>query len=173
MKIKIVEPGWAGYTGLFGCHEFEDGVSVDELSKADAAQLAALVAIENVADNSNPSVAQLILDSQNKPAPVETVVTAAQVQVVADEKVWTADELAAEADKGGIKAIRAISGPRGLRGTSIAELIGQILTKQAEAAKVAADAKLVAESEAAAKAAAEQAQGAPAADPGTGEPAAQ
>jgi hypothetical protein len=146
MKIKIIEPGWAGFTGPLGWTEFVDGVSVDEVSKAEAQHLAAVVQIEELdsageGTGKSPSIAQVILDTHGKSAPAETTVkgTDAAPAPVAPAKVYTPEELAAVADADGIKGIRQIADPLGLKGTSIAELIGKVLTAQTEAlAKVAA-----------------------------------
>jgi hypothetical protein len=152
MKVKIVEPGWAGFTGQFGVFDFVDGVSVEDIGRADAAQLAALVAIENAEDGTNPSDAQRLIDTYSGTVAPEGTKPADAPELPPEPgKVYTPDELAAAADKGGIKAVRAIADPLGIRGTSIAQLIGQILTMQGEKQKQAEQAAAVAASEAAAK----------------------
>lgn len=135
MKIKIIEPGWAGFTGDFGMVDFVDGVSVDDVSRVEAARLGGLVAIETL-EGVNPSASQILLDAHSAPAKVVTLV---HIPDTAPEgKVFTAEELGEVADKGGIKAIRAISDPMGLKDNSITELIAKILAHQAEKAKASA-----------------------------------
>jgi hypothetical protein len=135
MKIKIIEAGWAGYTGHFGMIAFEDGVSVDEVSRADAAYLAGLVAIETL-EGVNPSSTQALLDAHVNPAPVVPApVHIPDAPVVA--RVYTAEELAEVADQHGIRGIRAIAEPLGLKDNSIAELMAKILNHQEAAAKAA------------------------------------
>jgi len=141
MKIKIVEAGWAGYTGPLGPVEFVDGVSVDDVSKGEMRQLSGIIQFEDADTGSDPSLAQELIDSQNVPAPLATVPTTEQIGPVMPEKVWTNDELVAIADAHGIKGIREVATPMGLKGTSIAELIGKILSVQAEQVKAFTDAE--------------------------------
>lgn len=127
MKIKLIEPGWASLTGMFGVVEFVDGVSVHEVSQAEASRLASIVQIETL-DGVNPSPAQQILDSWSGPMASATSDTAdVAPATVAAGKVWTAVELEGIADKDGIKGLREIAEPIGARGNSIAELIGKIV----------------------------------------------
>jgi hypothetical protein len=71
MRIKIVEPGWAGFTGDFGMIAFVDGVSVEDLGRGDASNVAALIAIVDVETGKNPSASQRILDQYSDAAAVE------------------------------------------------------------------------------------------------------
>lgn len=138
MKYRITAPGWEGFTGMAGQFEFEDGVSVEDMAKVDAGRFAGVLSLESVEDvPRDPSPAQAILDSHFHQATVVTLPTAAEMPAtIAVGKVYTSDELAAVADTGGIKAIRAIadaftmSNQEALRGKSIAELIGKILAAQ-------------------------------------------
>lgn len=140
MKIKITEPGWAGYTGHFGMVEFKDGVSVEDLGRGDAAAIAALVAVEEVETGKNPSEAQRIVDGQNNVAPVEAVFVHTPVAPVSST-AHTKASLEELADKHGIKAMREIGETFGVKGTSISELIEKILTAQALAVAAAAKAE--------------------------------
>lgn len=130
MKIKITQPGWAGYTGLLGMVEFIDGVSADEVSRADAAQIGGIVSVEDVESGRNPSASQLIVDSRQAEAPVEAVAAAPAEPVSAP--AHSKASLEAVADQHGIKGIRELADPLGLKGNSIAELIEKILTAQPE-----------------------------------------
>lgn len=140
MKVKLVEPGWERYTGQFGIYWFVDGVSTTDMSKHDAARIAAVMRIETE-DGHNPSVAQSLVDNINTPAPhftsnvmqPEAPKDPEQPKVEPDkapeqpaQKVWTEEELAAVADAKGIKGLREIAEPMGIKGTSIKELIREI-----------------------------------------------
>lgn len=129
MKIKITEPGWAGFTGDFGMVEFVDGVSVDDVSRVEQARLAGIIGIETV-EGTNPSASQILLDAHVTPVAVQTLTHIPDAPPAA-AKVWTSDELAAVADKDGIKGIRAIAEPMGLKDNSIADLMAKILSHQA------------------------------------------
>jgi hypothetical protein len=140
MRIKIVQPGWETYSDLLGFTLFKDGVSVEEVSPAEAARLASIVAIETL-DGKNPSPAQMILDTWSGPMAVATTATADTAPAQPPAKAWTQDELAALADKSGIKGLREIGDPLGVKGTSIPDLIGKILaaTKPVESAPAQTD----------------------------------
>lgn len=130
MKLKLTEPGWENFTGLFGAVNFENGVSVDDVSAAEARHLAACVRLENAEDGSNPSVAQEIIDNQGKTLEqaIPAYVEAAPAEAAPEQgQTYTADELMAVADKSGIKGLRVIGDAIGVKGASIAELIGRIL----------------------------------------------
>lgn len=145
MKIKITQPGWETFTGNFGSIEFADGVSVGEVSQNEASRVAAVVRVETT-EGKDPSMAQLIIDTYSDPAPLETTIAAADLPKP-EVPSYTADELAAIADKLGIKGLREIADPLGIKANSIAELIGRILavskpaepTVTAEAAPEAAE----------------------------------
>jgi hypothetical protein len=130
MQVRITEPGWANFTGQFGFVNFTDGVS-DDIGHADAANLAALVQVENIADGHNPSVAQTLLDNANTPAEVVLHPTADTLPAPV-LPVFSEDELVAAADKGGIKALRALVEPLGINGTSVAQIVGKTLQLQAD-----------------------------------------
>jgi len=132
MKIKITQSGWAGYTGLLGMVDFLDGVSVDEVSRADAAQLGGIVSIEVVGTGANPSASQLIVDSAFIEARVEAVQQPVAPDAPAVKTTFTKESLSVIADASGIKGIREVAEPLGLKGNSISELIEKILLSQAE-----------------------------------------
>lgn len=129
MKIKLVGPGWTGFTGHFGVTEFVDGVSVHDVSQREAQHLAAVTAVESL-EGHDPSAAQQILDHYKDRAPVVNSGRASAEEVPQVEAKpshgKTAEELMALADKGGIKALRALADPLGLKGNSIKELLGKL-----------------------------------------------
>lgn len=142
MKYRITEPGWEGFTGHLGMEEFVDGVSVEAISKAEASRLACIVRIETVEDApKNPSATQQVLDSYHTQAGLATLATADEEQGVMKQvpeqpdRVYTKEELEQIADQGGIKAIRAIAEPRGIKGAAIGDLIAKVLKAQEDAAE--------------------------------------
>lgn len=66
MKIRILDKGFAKLTGLFGTVEFVDGVSVEDVSAAEAARLGTILSIENADTGINPSTTQLMVDTHKK-----------------------------------------------------------------------------------------------------------
>lgn len=134
-KIRITEPGWATFTGNYGGVEFVNAESVDLVSPFNASRLAALIRIED-SDGKNPSVAQQIVDSKHTAADQEMVSSVNTGVVHAEAKVstltggYTRDQLAAVVDKGGIKALRQIAEPLGVRGTKVVDLIDKIILAQ-------------------------------------------
>lgn len=128
MKIRIIEKGWAGYTGDLGAFAFVDSVSVQDIGQADAAYLAGIVSIENIETGKSPSVTQLMVDSIDRSVPVEK---RSEATAPAIGPKHTKDELEAIADSLGIKGIREIAEPLGLKGNSISELIDKVLTTEA------------------------------------------
>jgi len=147
MKLKLTQPGWEGYTGQFGAHEFKDGISVEDLGSGEVRLLSAIMAVEEVVDGEstgrNPSVAQEIIDKRTLRAEVVPSMSApeAPAAAAAPAKVYSEQELADIADAKGIKGVREIGAPLGINGKSIAELIGKILGKQAEDAAKAKQAE--------------------------------
>lgn len=138
MKIQLIEPGYESFNGHFGVIEFADGVSVNEVSPLEAERLGSLVRVQTL-DGKDPSAAQKILDTYSNPMELATTPVGEPEAVVASVS-YTAEQLAVVADEGGIKAIRAIAEPLGMKGTSIAELIGKILAASAAPAPAAAEA---------------------------------
>lgn len=136
MKIRITEPGWQGFSGLLGSVEFLDGVSIEDVAKSEASHLAGIVAIETL-DGKNPSASQTIIDSGVIHAPVEVKVKVDDPALaVTDHTVESLSELA---DKGGIKALRAIAEPMGIKANSISELIEKVMAYQTALAKKSAE----------------------------------
>ena len=141
MKIKLIESGWIGFTGMLGVVEFVDGESVNDVSHAEASRLASIVQIETL-DGTNPSPAQQILDAWTGNMGNATSDTAdtAPAAPVAAGKSWTTAELEELADKDGIKGLREIAEPLGLRGNSIVELIAKVVAATAAAPEGAPEA---------------------------------
>lgn len=133
MKIKITQAGWAGYNGHLGSVEFADGVSVDDVSRGDAAFLAGIVSIEDVKTGENPSDTQRILNEYGNQARVETVV--APTAPAKPELTHSKESLEAVADSSGIKGVREIADSFNVKGNSIAELIEKTLQAQAALAE--------------------------------------
>lgn len=154
MKLRLLQSGFETYTGQMGTVFFDNGLSTADVKPIDAVRMAAQFLCE-WEDGTTASVAQSILDHAHITTgmlPVEQnadqalaqgVATANGIDVVpagpaatpvtpaAPAKVHTEAELHAVADDKGIKGLREIAAPLGIKGNSIAELIAEILLKQA------------------------------------------
>lgn len=122
MKLKLIQQGYEGLTGYLGVTEFKDGVSVNDVHPREATVIGMSIKAE-WEDGSDPNPAQNLLNSMNveagtvkepvPEAPAAPAYSKAELEVIADEK--------------GIKGLRAIAEPLGIKGTSITELISEIL----------------------------------------------
>ena len=145
MKIKIVEGGWEGFSGNLGMVDFENGVSVRDVTQAEANVISASIRVVNVDDDSSVGALGLDADAQNRPCVTRNLQTleeilaqgenpnAEQPVQAAPSKQYTKEELEAIADKEGIAGLRKIGNDLDVRGTSIASLIEGILGKFAPA----------------------------------------
>lgn len=145
-KIRLTQEGFENYSGQMGVLMFEQGLSTTDVSPNDARRIGAVMRCEWEGGD-DPSNAQRLLDSMHTPAPVfvadgqgtdhdaEKAVVEHKEQVVSQvndipkttDTGWSQEQLEAVADKEGIKGLRAIADPMGIKGTSIRELIKEIL----------------------------------------------
>ena len=147
MKVKIVDPGFAGMTGMMGSVYFENGVS-EEISTAEAERLGCIFAIETL-EGLNPSSTQRLIDTNNfsydeivavKSAPPAEQVEEKTEQVEEKPKApvgvpadlsFSREDLEALADKEGIAGLRNIGSQFGIKCRSISEIIDELLALQA------------------------------------------
>ena len=129
MKVKITQSGWSGFSGLLGQVMFENGISVEDIGKGDAAFLAGILQVEEVGTGHNPSDTQRIVDQYANAAAVEKVVVEAPAPV--EFESYSKEQLEQIADAKGIKGLREIADPLAIKGLSIAELIEKILASKA------------------------------------------
>lgn len=144
MKIRLTQPGFETYNGQMGTTFFVEGLSTSDIKPQDAVRLAAQFLCE-WEDGTTASVAQSLLDhshSNLSNMPVEMNADQALAgQVNATDAQANAFAMAATkydraqlediADKAGIKGLRAIADPFGIKNNSVAGLIDEILAKQA------------------------------------------
>jgi hypothetical protein len=131
MKLKVIEPGWAGFSGNFGGVDFVDGVSVRDVTELEALRLSNLIRIETE-EGTNPSSSQQVIDRQCIPMDKGMEIRGEKLPEGADpnSKIWTRTELQNIADAHGIKGLREISEPMGVKHTAISGLIDAIMAKQ-------------------------------------------
>jgi hypothetical protein len=131
MKLRLKEAGFEGYTGQFGVHVFQDGLTVDHVSAQDATRISAVMSAE-WEDGTPANVGQIYLDSMNNPAPIEAapVERAEPVKTETPTLKYSREALEAVADEKGINGLRPIGDEFGVKSTSIAGLIQSILKAQ-------------------------------------------
>jgi hypothetical protein len=130
MKLRLLQPGYENMDGYIGIIEFKDGLSVDDVNEREARQLGLSIRVE-FEDGRDPNPAQNLLDSMHNQAPVAGEEPAEPVEPEVPVALLTREDLEAVADKGGIKGLRAIAEGFNVKGTSIVELINEILEAQA------------------------------------------
>lgn len=160
MKIRILDKGFANLTGLFGTIEFVDGVSVDEVSKAEAARLGTILSIECADSGVNPSTTQLMVDTHaknteelglkfanlRKAQSTQPEVAEDQPEVLGQATVstqtvekpvkvlsydYTVDELDALVSREGIAGLRAFADQYDVNDRSVAGLVQKLLDLKA------------------------------------------
>lgn len=147
MKLKIVEAGWEGFSGNLGMVDFENGVSVRDVTHIEANIISGNIRVQNFEDESPVGAIGMDADIQNRPCVTSNLKTMeeifaeqngetqvqAPVQTQSETKQYTQEELEQIADKKGIAGLREIAEAMDVRATSIAKLIAGILSKQAPA----------------------------------------
>lgn len=132
-QVKIVEPGWEGYTGHLGTVHFTDGVSDEILAVREAQRLGCIVRMEDVDTGENPSATQHAINTRAVGADEALDLQAGQAAepevVVTPTPQYTKEDLEKLADEKGIKPLREIGESLGVKDASIAGLIRKILEK--------------------------------------------
>lgn len=161
MKIKLIQPGFEHYTGDLGPTAFFNGVSVSDVSTAEARLLAAIMPVVDAETGRGVGDLQTHDDQYRTAAVSETLPTLAEIRArraaslaplltlaaqvmpqvpapvtpAAPVEKHTHESLAAVADAKGIAGLRAIAGPLGVKGKAIQELITEILAAQDTASR--------------------------------------
>ena len=133
MKLRLTQPGWENFTSNFGGVDFVDGLSVDDVTSREGARLGNIVqcALE---DGTNPSSSQAALESKCTPMVTRGDQVTRDVPTIA--RIYLKEELETLASEKGIKGLREVSEPLGVKATGIADLIELILGAQAPKAVV-------------------------------------
>ena len=138
--IILKEPGFEGFTGLFGTVEFENGRSVESISNHEAKRFGAITRCETE-DGINPSPSQDDIDRREQAASeeratVDPTTEELKAQEQAQSKPALSDLVQGEitrerleqiADKSGIAGLRKIAEPLGIKDKSVPGLINKIL----------------------------------------------
>jgi hypothetical protein len=131
VKIRIIQKGWENFTGNFGGLDFVESESVADVDERQAGRVANVVKCEML-DGTNPSASQQALDQRMLKPHVELPTTASAVTAptAVSRGPFTRAELEDIAGELGIKGLRVISDPLGVKATGISDLIDLILKSQ-------------------------------------------
>jgi hypothetical protein len=135
MKIEITHPSFTGYNGYLGPVEFKDGISVFDLSPVHVQMVMSNISCVDIATGLDP----VLFYSESVPA-VEEAPAEVPLTVPGVVSEHTRASLEAVADAVGIRGIRAISAPMGIKGNAISDLINKILVLQGQVETAAASA---------------------------------
>ncbi|MBE0438044.1 MAG: hypothetical protein IBX56_19875 [Methylomicrobium sp.] len=129
-KIRITQPGMETYTGFLSDIEFEDGVSLEDVTKMQAQRIAGAISMMMEEDGLDPSAAAELTRfklSQTQPEfkPGEEVVALKRVFDFTEEALMDI------ADKKGIAGLREFAEPYGVKSNSIMGLIDALLSLKA------------------------------------------
>ena len=87
MKIKLIQAGYENFTGIFGNHAFQDGVSED-LSKEVFESMSATIGCEAIAEQGSfkevvltPPVIEPVIEPVVEPVPEPTVEAVAEPEL--------------------------------------------------------------------------------------------
>lgn len=145
MKLRLTQKGFEHYNGQMGVIWFVDGLSTADVTNNDARRMSASMLCE-WEDGTSANVAQALLDNAETKAPMFKVgaeqhdadaANKAEVAQLGSDKPktskWAREELEKIADEKGIKGLRAIADPLGIKGASIRELIAELSKDRAGA----------------------------------------
>lgn len=146
MKLKITQKGFENYTGQMGMILFKNGVSVYDVKERDALRLSACfgckwendsaITVTKLEEEPRAPIGRqtYIVESDGAPEKVAGndgrtiyVDVGFENEPIKVTRRFTLQELEAIADKKGIKGIREVAAPLGIRGTSINAMIEDIL----------------------------------------------
>lgn len=127
MKLRLIQKGYENFNGLLGVTEFKDGVSVNDVPPREATNIGMSIKTE-WEDKTDPNPAQNLLNHMHTKAGEQAEAPAAS----ATAGEHTQESLETIADEKGIKGLREIAEPLGIKGTSIKELISEILAYKPE-----------------------------------------
>lgn len=151
-RVVIAQKGWSGFTGNMGSTYFENGYA--ELSDSEIRRIAANIKLQEVDEYGNelgfvgPTVDMVRTSKLSAPVVKsrrtyknKTEETSgsqiSQKKEIKDDikevsEFYTRDDLEGVADLDGIKGLRKIAESYGIKGTSISNLIEEILIAQDE-----------------------------------------
>lgn len=152
--VRLTRKAWAGFSGSFGGVRFQNGRSLEPVTRRQADKIAANTAVVYENEDGSPAeaagVQTRLVGGATIPAPTLTPravqseeakarETIAQTeQRVVEIALYTVSDLEKIAEDKGIAGLREIGDPLGVKGRSITDVIAAIMTEQAHRAGRAA-----------------------------------
>lgn len=140
MKIKIDEAGYENFSDFLGVTQFANGVSVDDVLPRQVNLLASVVRIVDAetgvqygpghdfeAVQNIEAVTEKVLHLGKALVDAKEIPKVAKVEDKKEVNRYTQAQLEDIADKDGIAGLRAIAEPMGIKATSVAKLIDEII----------------------------------------------
>ena len=146
MKLKITQKGFENYTGQMGMVLFQNGISVKDVDERAALRLAAGISmtwedgsqVKYTVKKVEPTapigrethlvatdgLPEEVRGNDGKTIYVEPEIDRSLLKIT---RRYTREELEDIADQSGLKGIREIAGPLGIKGTSINALIDKVM----------------------------------------------
>jgi hypothetical protein len=126
MKVRVVQRGFEGFTGILAGERFADGVSEADVDEIIFKRIGAAMKVEWIKEAKDESTVVQKEVAKVEPEIEETV----DDEVIEEEAKYTVEKLSEIADMGGIGELRKIATPMGVKGKSIESLIDGILNVQ-------------------------------------------
>lgn len=131
-KIKIEKDGWECFNGFLGSIEFENGVSVKEVSEQDANRIGSNITITRLDKGTQVGSSVIMSEVMSKKIETEPKIVEKPEPKVPFNPKYSKQSLEETANLEGIKAIREIANEFGVKGVQISYLISEIMKKQRE-----------------------------------------
>lgn len=139
-KIKIQESGFHKFTGDIGGVEFENGISLEDMSRSEIKRFSASMRVvevlteeeDGVVTGDQLGVSADLVKQKNTSAPVHKKLDEIDEDSRNDAKddIITRDQLEFIADQRGIHGVREIASQFGVKGKSISEIIDGVIEAQ-------------------------------------------
>lgn len=147
-RLKIVEKGWAGFTGVFGYVNFVNGISPHGMTAVEQDAITGLIKMVEIDDNGVEigiaSIAERLIQTSADRAPVKAELNRqTEAERLAEERenliraskppvdrFYTGAELEALIKEKGLKGLRDAAAPWGLKGRSIPQLLDALVEAQ-------------------------------------------
>jgi hypothetical protein len=139
LRIKITEPGWAGFSDWLGAVQFKDGISVRELIPAELNNISSSLRVERYVEGEEGSQVGLAVNAvtirdiyvepepqckvYDQPIPLAGGNPNTRGEMPCKPPIMTDEQLEKIADEKGIAGLREIATQWGVKGRAIGDLL--------------------------------------------------